>query len=203
MNLKRLEIELESLSGFTSPRVGLEQYGTPAVVAARLLFHAYMRGDIEGQYVCDLGCGTGVLACGAALLGATHVNAIDIDPGALETARENASSLGVEVDFFAADIRETATLAIAGPCDTVVMNPPFGAQRKHADRPFIDRSLELGSVVYGIFNAGSLPFIKSYIQNRGRVDDVISCMFPLKHTFAHHNKERVDIPVEIICMKRV
>lgn len=203
MNLKRLEIELESLSGFTSPRVGLEQYGTPAVVAARLLFHAYMRGDIEGKYVCDLGCGTGVLACGAALLGATHVNAIDIDPGALETARENACSLGVNVDFFAADIRDTATLAIAGPCDTVVMNPPFGAQRKHADRPFIDLSLELGSVVYGIFNAGSLPFIKSYIQNRGRVDDVVSCMFPLRYTFAHHKKERVDIPVEIICMKRV
>ena len=72
MNLRRLEMELERLEGFERPTPRLEQYGTPAPVAARLLHHAAMQGAIEGRRVVDLGCGTGILGCGAALLGAAY-----------------------------------------------------------------------------------------------------------------------------------
>jgi len=40
MNLRHLEMELERLEGFERPTSRLEQYGTPAPVAARLLHHA-------------------------------------------------------------------------------------------------------------------------------------------------------------------
>ena len=62
MKLRHLEIELEKLSGFTDPNPQLEQYMTPAFLAARLLFTAYQQGDIRDKVVCDLGCGTGILA---------------------------------------------------------------------------------------------------------------------------------------------
>ena len=68
MKRKQLEMMLERLEGFSRPSFQREQYATPASVAAEMLFLAGMRGELGT--VCDLGCGTGVLAIGAALLGA-------------------------------------------------------------------------------------------------------------------------------------
>ena len=202
MNLRQLEIRLEGLEGHPSPNLRLEQYSTPAAVAARLLFHARMRGDIAGKKVCDLGCGTGTLACGAALLGASPVIGVDIDPVALEVAQRNATALGAEVTFLSGNIKDPAVCRQIGPCDTVVMNPPFGAQRRHADRPFIDRALECGCVVWGIFNRGSAEFVRSYASDRAAIEEMISCRFPLRHTFPHHRRERVEIMVEILRIVR-
>lgn len=97
MNLRHLEMELERLEGFERPTSRLEQYGTPAPVAARLLHHAAMQGAIEGRRVVDLGCGTGILGCGAALLGASAVTGLDIDPAAVAAARRNADRLGLDI----------------------------------------------------------------------------------------------------------
>src|SRR5512133_2248776 len=106
MKLKQLEMILQRLAGFSRPRAALEQYQTPAPLAARLLYHALMKGDIAGKAVCDLGCGTGILAIGAALLGAERVTGVDIDTGAIVVAHENAALLGVEVTFLSADLNE-------------------------------------------------------------------------------------------------
>ena len=46
--------------------------------------------ELQGKRVIDYGCGSGVLAIAAALLGASEVWAIDIDPQALQATRENA-----------------------------------------------------------------------------------------------------------------
>ena len=59
MKLKKLEMTLQRLAGFTRPRPSLEQDQTPAPLAARLLYHALMNGDIEDRRVCDLGSGHG------------------------------------------------------------------------------------------------------------------------------------------------
>jgi len=45
--------------------------------------------------VLDYGCGSGILAIGAALLGAAAVDAVDIDPAAVQSTRDNASRNGV------------------------------------------------------------------------------------------------------------
>ncbi len=51
-----------------------------------LLRHA----PLHGLDVLDYGCGSGILAIGAALLGAAAVDAVDIDPAAVEATRDNA-----------------------------------------------------------------------------------------------------------------
>jgi len=43
----------------------------------------------------DYGCGSGILAIGAALHGARGIDAVDIDPAAVESARANAAANGV------------------------------------------------------------------------------------------------------------
>ncbi len=52
--------------------------------------------SVEGLSVIDFGCGSGILAVAAALLGAADVRAVDIDPQALEATRRNADANGVD-----------------------------------------------------------------------------------------------------------
>ena len=59
MKQRQLEIILEQVQAFESPSATREQYTTSAPIAAQLLYFAYMRGDIAGLTVVDLGCGTG------------------------------------------------------------------------------------------------------------------------------------------------
>ncbi|MDF1484777.1 50S ribosomal protein L11 methyltransferase [Ramlibacter sp. H39-3-26] len=47
--------------------------------------------------VLDYGCGSGILAIGAAKCGAAAVDAVDIDPAAVETAVRNAQANGVPI----------------------------------------------------------------------------------------------------------
>jgi len=202
MRLRTLEIALEGLEGFGSPDPGLEQYATPAALAARLLHHAHLLGDIEGMAVCDLGCGTGVLACGASLLGAGRVVGVELDPGAVAAARRNAARLGADIGFVEGDVRDRALVDSLGTFDTVVMNPPFGAQDPHADRPFVDAALALAPVIYGIFNTGSIPFLGAYTGGRAEIEFAIGGIFPIKRTFAFHRRDVVEIGVEIVRMVR-
>ena len=202
MRLRKLEMALERLEGFPAPSPAMEQYRTPAVLAARLLHHAWSRGDIEGKEILDLGCGTGVLACGAMLLSARRAVGVDLDPAALATAEENARRLDVAVTFLQADVTDLPRIGEAGPYDTVVMNPPFGAQKAHADRPFIDAALALAPVVYGIFNAGSRQFLASYVSGRAEITDGVEARFPLRRTFRFHQDDVREISVEIARMVR-
>jgi ribosomal protein L11 methyltransferase len=49
--------------------------------------------------VLDYGCGSGILAIAAMKLGSAHAIGVDIDPQAVEAARENARQNAVPVDF--------------------------------------------------------------------------------------------------------
>ena len=203
MKLRQLEMTLQRLAGFSRPQAALEQYQTPAPLAARLLYHALMKGDIGGKRVLDLGCGTGVLAIGAALLGADTVIAVDIDEKALAVARKNADLLGTTITFLAGDVRECGCRERIGACDTVVMNPPFGAQKAHADRPFIDCALGIADITYSIFNAGSIPFVSAYTAQKAEITEKIGGRFPIKRTFAFHTRDVQEIEVEILRLKRI
>jgi len=202
MKLKQLEMTLQKAAGYAKPRPSLEQYMTPAPLAARMLYHALMKGDIEGKNVCDLGSGTGVLAIGAALLGANSVKGVEKDPNAVEVATANAELLGAEVEFIVSDILDATLPDKIGTCDTIIMNPPFGAQKVHADRPFIDLAIKTAPVVYSIFNAGSTQFVKAFIRKRAEVSEQVGSAFAIKRTFAFHTRDVLEFEVEILRLVR-
>ncbi|NPV61715.1 MAG: methyltransferase [Methanotrichaceae archaeon] len=198
MKKKQLEIMLEKVEGFSQPSPEKEQYATPASVAADMLYLAYLREDLNT--VCDLGCGTGILAIGAALLGARAV-AVENDSQALSIARANADRLNVTVDFVRGDVN---TIALRG-IDAVIMNPPFGAQKASlGDRAFLRKATEMAKVVYSLHNQGSEGFIRSFVKPC-RVEEIYRIPFPLKRCFEFHRQEVKNIDVElyrIICGKK-
>ena len=56
MRQRDLEIKLQKLTGFESPKAYLEQYMTPATIAADILFRALANGDVhDAHYGCVLG----------------------------------------------------------------------------------------------------------------------------------------------------
>ena len=71
-----------------------------------------------GKTVIDYGCGSGILAIAAHKLGAASVQAVDIDPQALQATRENAVRNGIDTG-----LGVSLPSALAGtPVDLVVAN---------------------------------------------------------------------------------
>ncbi len=68
-----------------------------------------------GRRVLDYGCGSGILAIGAAKFGAQEIDAVDIDPAAVESTRLNAEANGVR-------LRAALPDAAQGRYDTVLAN---------------------------------------------------------------------------------
>jgi len=194
MRKNELERALQSIPPHRAPKPSLEQYCTPAPIAADVLYTALTFGDIEGRRVVDLGCGTGVFAIGAALLGAAAVTGVDIDPQAVEDARAAAARLGADVELRASEVRELEMDA-----DTVVMNPPFGAQRRAADRPFLEAAVRIAPVVYSLHNASTVPFLEKMVASMGRrITFQKSYKFAIPHMFAFHDKRKKDISVALL-----
>jgi len=197
MDRRALERRLQRVSGFADPSAELEQYPTPADIAAHLLHLAATRGDLSRPVV-DLGCGTGVLALGAALAGAPRVVGVERDREALRTARANERELapGTEIEWVRGDAR---ALPLNTTGWTVVMNPPFGAQQGNegADRPFLDAAAEMAAVSYSIHNAGSRSFVESFAAERGgTVTAAFAVDFDVERQFDFHTSARATIDAE-------
>ena len=70
-------------------------FGSGGHGSTRLAMMALEDDVFPGARVLDVGTGSGILAVGAALLGAGGVDAVDIDPVAISVARETAERNGV------------------------------------------------------------------------------------------------------------
>jgi ribosomal protein L11 methyltransferase len=73
-------------------------FGTGSHPTTRLVLAFLEKAIRGGERVLDYGCGSGILAIAAAKLGAAHVDAVDLDPEAVATARVNAAANGVELN---------------------------------------------------------------------------------------------------------
>ena len=72
-------------------------FGTGSHASTRLVLQFLERSLHGGESVLDYGCGSGILAIAAAKLGARQVDAVDLDPQALEATDANARANGVAV----------------------------------------------------------------------------------------------------------
>lgn len=200
MQKRELERRLSSLAGFESPRPEFEQYPTPAWLAAHLVHLASLQGDVRDQTVIDLGSGTGLLALAATTRGPTRVIGLERDEKALAVARQNEQSFNppVSVDWMLGDAAK-APFAHDGQA-TVLMNPPFGAQRgnEHADRAFLAATASFAAVSYSIHNAGSEAFIEAFVSDQGGVvTHAFEATFAIDRQFDFHDEARKELPVEV------
>ncbi len=192
METTDIELQLSRLKKIPEPDPSREQYQTPSFLASKIIETAEINNDLESPVV-DLGCGSGILAIAASLIGYDSIG-IDVDKSALKTAIENTNILDPEgsTDWIQADITETP---IQTRGSTVLMNPPFGAQRKGADRAFLDTASDISSTTYSIHNSGSRDFVERYID--GEITQAYSSVIPIEHQFDFHNEAKKEIEVEI------
>ena len=201
MKLWQLESLLQQLDGFDRPKVALEQYVTPPHIAACLLHTAQASfEEIAGRAVVDLGCGPGVLAAGAAALGAGSVLGVDVDEDALAVARANLEEAELTgVELLQADVEEVARLW-RRPVDTVLTNPPFGTKRNAgADMRFLQAALRLaGSAVYSLHKRSTRRHVGRQAVLWGASASVVAELrYDLPSTYGFHRKASVDIEVDL------
>jgi predicted RNA methylase len=200
LRLRDLEIALQTLERVQEHDVSLESYPTTASIAAAIVYAAEMEhGDIAGRTVCDLGCGDGVFAFGAALAGARRVIGIDLQSKALKAAQRNSTLLGTEdrVDLVLGDV---SSLTLREPVDTVISNPPFGVKKRGADSEFLRTALSISRVTYSIHLAGekNRTFLERLINGLGgNVTQIETFEFPIPKIYEFHRKfkhlTRVDL----------
>ncbi len=187
-----LAIALSALRGFSEPKVRVEQYITPSEIAATVLWDAYMKGDIEGKVIADLGCGTGILGIGAMMLGA-KVYFVESESSAMETCKDNVEKVESESlsEFFLGDVTE-----FNEKVDTVIMNPPFGVKSEHSDRKFLEKAFQISNVVYSFHKSETKNFVEAFAKdNNFKIMQVIDFEFPLKATMKFHTKKVKKINV--------
>jgi ribosomal protein L11 methyltransferase len=72
-------------------------FGTGTHPTTRMCLRWIAQHGLQGQRVLDYGCGSGILAIGAAKYGATHIDAVDIDEAAVTSTELNAQANGVRL----------------------------------------------------------------------------------------------------------
>lgn len=205
----KLAIALSKLKGFTERNVSREQYEMDSEVGASSLWNAYILGDIEGNKVYDLGCGTGILGIGAILLGAKKAVFVDIDEKALEIAKSNVEDtdynmvseglIGKQAEFIHSDISKLAN----ANADVVIQNPPFGTKVKNSDRQFIEKALEIAPIVYSFHKSETLGFLEGFCaKNNARITHIWPFKYAIKASYSFHRRQIHRIEVSCIRIER-
>lgn len=87
-------------------------------LVSKTLFHLY---EFDNPRVVDIGTGSGCIAVAISKEIRSSVEAVDINPKALEIARRNASKNEAEVNFLEGDMLKP----LQGKYDCIVSNPPY------------------------------------------------------------------------------
>ena len=195
---KHLEMKLQSVPPHPKPKVGLEQYTTPSIIASDLIWNATGLGDIENKKVLDLGCGSGIFTIGCGLMGAARACGVDIDEDSIQLARDTSNKLNVDnVCYFLSDINQFSESYVA---DTIIQNPPFGSQKnaKHGqDLNFVKKACDLNpDVLYSFHMASTEQFLVDfYRDNSLDITHIFRYDFPIPKTYEFHTKENQNVEV--------
>jgi putative methylase len=196
MKQKELEIILQKVPNYERPNPFIEQYMTPANIAADIIYTAYRFGDIQDKKVIDLGCGTGIFSFGAKLANAKEVIGIDIDMQSINIAKNFAEKNSKDIKYIVKDVKDVDI-----KCDTVIMNPPFGAQKSNrwADRAFIEKGFEISKTIYSLHLSKTIPFIEKLISSlNGEISYKKIYDFPIKHTYFFHKKKSESLDISLL-----
>ena len=206
MKKKEIVSIIQNTATFSNPKIELEQYCIDASSAVDLIYFAGLEfDDIKNRLIFDFGAGTGRLSIISAYFKATYVLSVDIDWSALKILNENILSLDLNHLIFpiCSDIDKFEISNSILPKNlkiTTIMNPPFGVQKKAADRVFLEKAFNISDVVYSVHlaNVNVSKFISNYIKKfNWKIDYVYPFNMILERTFPFHSKRRKNINVEI------
>ena len=222
---KHLEMILENVPQHPNPKVGLEQYSTPATIAADLVWNPYDLGDIRDMNVLDLGCGTGIFEIASSLMGGRSSLGVDIDDESIALAKITQNSISKQDDidinntnFIVGDINSFNSISDLFNCndyeninnnhmsinkfDTLIQNPPFGSQEKgkrHADRKFMDFAVNSAEVIYSFHMKSTEEFVIDYYRDLGAdVTHKLVYKFPIPKIYDFHSEESRDVKVVVL-----
>lgn len=222
---KHLEMILERIPKHPNPKVGLEQYSTPATIAADLIWNAYGLGDINDMNILDLGCGTGIFAIASSLMGASYSLGVDIDEESVDLAKITKNDIFQEHDidnananFIVGDINSFNSISdllnesshekmdnnamSLNRFDTLIQNPPFGSQEKgkrHADRKFMEFAVSSADVIYSFHMKNTEEFVIDFYRELGAdVTHKLVYKFPIPKIYDFHKDESRDVKVVVL-----
>jgi ribosomal protein L11 methyltransferase len=90
-------------------------FGTGTHPTTRMCLRWLATHEVKGQRVLDYGCGSGILAIGAAKFGASHIDAVDIDEAAVTSTELNSQANDVQLHAGLPDLAQ-------GTYNTVLAN---------------------------------------------------------------------------------
>ena len=216
---------LERIPKHPNPKVGLEQYSTPATIAADLIWNAYGLGDINDMNILDLGCGTGIFAIASSLMGASYSLGVDIDEESVDLAKITKNDIFQEHDidnananFIVGDINSFNSISdllnesshekmdnnamSLNRFDTLIQNPPFGSQEKgkrHADRKFMEFAVSSADVIYSFHMKNTEQFVIDFYRELGAdVTHKLVYKFPIPKIYDFHKDESRDVKVVVL-----
>ncbi|MCS6790756.1 MAG: N-6 DNA methylase [Bacteroidia bacterium] len=159
-----------------SPK-SLRQYWTPPLIADMML---EMVGYEPDWKVIDPACGEGVFLEAAARRGGTLIAGIDIDPNALEKARQNLAPYDITPRLY----HQNGLLPIQDPngfwqgeYDLVIGNPPFAARGYRVDEPEV---------------------LSRFTLSREPLPDTTDSLFPELPAY----RKKPSVPIEVLFLER-
>ena len=200
MNKKSLAITLSKLQAPKTFSPSLEQYQTDSELAAEIVWLACLNKDVKNKTIADLGCGNGIFGIACLLLEAKKVYFIDKDKEMISIAKKNVSDLSKDSKaiFINKDVTE-----FNKKVDTVIQNPPFGVQKRKADKEFLLKAFEISNKIYSLHKIESDKFIlKLASENKFKVKNILKLDFVLKKTMKFHKKPKYKFKVGLWVLEK-
>jgi len=187
---KDLELVLARLKGFSEPSWELEQYATPASIAADWLWEAALKGDLAGKVIADLACGPGILGIGALLMGARKVFFVDKSAEAMVICQDNYKTMEKEFEIGLGVFVVGDVSLFDEEVEVVLENPPFGTKKeKHIDKVFLEKAFSVGKIVWSMHKLVTKGFVEAVARDyKFMISHLYNYKFKIKALFKFHEK---------------
>ena len=206
INKKEFIFRIQTTETFIDPKIELEQYSIDASCAVDIIFFAgFEFNDINQKLIVDLGTGTGRLSIASTFFKPYYVLSVDIDLSAIFILKNNIKKLQLENIIFpiCADVKYFEILKFHLPKNlkiTTIMNPPFGVQKRTADRVFLEKAFSFSDIIYSIHlgNKKVHNFISDFIRKyKWEIDYVLPFNMILERSFKFHKHKTKKIYVNV------